>query len=201
MSKILVIILTLLTAVAWADDRRADEIVGRLAEKFRAMKSYGADFEIEVGDQTSKGRFVVSDGRYYMTIGTAEAYGDTKLRREVDNVRREVVVDVVMPQSHVMLENPVRAFDYIDKDYRPELVTENEEETVVKLHPSEGSHSMQWYVVTLTLDKELTPREICYESEGDESIRVRLLRVAAGDEGFKTYEAKNYKGYEIIDFR
>ncbi len=201
MKKLLVLLFSLLSLTSWAAENRAEEIVGQLSKKFLAMKSYGAEFEITVGDQLSAGGYVVSNGSYYMHLGTAEAYGDDKIRYEVDNDRREVVIVDVMPDSHVVLENPVRAFDYIDEEYRPELVSESDSEIVLKLYPVDEPNTAQWMVVTLTLDKTLTPRSLIYDSEGDDKIYVRLLRITEGDKGFKTYDAKNYKGYEMIDFR
>ena len=75
---------------------RAEEILGRVAEGFRAMKDYTVRFEVAADEYRTPGSYAVRGGSYYLRLGDdAEVYSDGRLRYEVDNRRREVTVTEV----------------------------------------------------------------------------------------------------------
>lgn len=89
---------------------RAEEILGRVAEGFRAMKDYTVRFEVAADEYRTPGSYAVRGGSYYLRLGDdAEVYSDGRLRYEVDNRRREVTVTEVNRASRNILDNPVRA--------------------------------------------------------------------------------------------
>ena len=97
---------------------RAEEILGRVAEGFRAMKDYTVRFEVAADEYRTPGSYAVRGGSYYLRLGDdAEVYSDGRLRYEVDNRRREVTVTEVNRASRNILDNPVRAFDFLGSEY------------------------------------------------------------------------------------
>ena len=98
---------------------RATEILERLAAGFRAMDGYGVKFGVVSGDYEARGSYVVEGDSYYLVLGDAEVFADGAVRREVDNRRREVTVTEVDTASRNILNNPVRAFDFLGSEYTP----------------------------------------------------------------------------------
>lgn len=97
---------------------RAEEILGRVAEGFRAMKDYTVRFEVAADEYRTPGSYAVRGGSYYLRLGDdAEVYSDGRLRYEVDNRRREVTVTEVNRASRNILDNPVQAFDFLGSEY------------------------------------------------------------------------------------
>ena len=100
----------------------ARDVVERLANRFRTMKSYTVAFEVKGADFTATGSYAVEGDSYYMQVGDAEAYCDGAAKWEVDPSKREVVIDTVDLSSRNLLSNPTRAFDFLDDAFRSELL-------------------------------------------------------------------------------
>ena len=120
---------------------RATEILERLAAGFREMDGYGVKFGVVSGDYEARGDYVVEGDSYYLVLGDAEVFADGAVRREVDNRRREVTVTEVDTASRNILNNPVRAFDFLGSEYTPSLVSEADGRAVVRLTPAAGNDS------------------------------------------------------------
>ena len=156
---------------------RATEILERLAAGFRAMDGYGVKFGVVSGDYEARGSYVVEGDSYYLVLGDAEVFADGAVRREVDNRRREVTVTEVDTASRNILNNPVRAFDFLGSEYTPSLVSEADGRAVVRLTPAAGNDSPAGDV-TLTVDTAtMRPRSLSYDYDG-EQVLVNVLEVA-----------------------
>ena len=95
---------------------RATEILEKLAAGFRAMPGYSVDFEVSAGDYKSRGSYVLEGRCYYLVLADAEVFADSVVRYEIDNRRREVTVTEVDAASRNILNNPVRAFDFLGSE-------------------------------------------------------------------------------------
>nr|WP_232009230.1 hypothetical protein [Alistipes megaguti] len=179
---------------------RAAEILEGLAAGFRAMKGYEVDFVIEAGDYRAEGCYAVQGAGYALSLGDAEVYGDEKVRYEVDNDRREVTIAGVDSTSRNILNNPVRAFDFLGDDYRAELLSETGGKAVVRLTPVEGSGASAGTVTVTVSTATMRPEQLDYDYDG-ERIRVVVRRVAPLAEPLARFERSRFEGYEFIDFR
>ena len=103
---------------------RADAILAGVSDGFRALGAYGVSFEVRSDEYVTRGRYAVEGEGYYLVLGDAEVYCDGAVRYEVDNRRREVTVTEVDAASRNILNNPVRAFDFLGSEYTPLLVSE-----------------------------------------------------------------------------
>lgn len=189
-------------AAAPASERsqRAEELLRRLVASIKALGDYGVSFAVESGDQTVEGHYSVSGNRYSMTLGDAEVFCDGKVRYEVDHRRREVVIDRVNESSRNIVDNPTRAFDFLDAQYRASLVSEAGSCAVVRLTPAEGG-ALPVGSILLEVDTSAAkPRSLTYDFDG-EQIVVRVSRIAAEHAALRTFDASACKGYEFIDFR
>lgn len=179
---------------------RAEEILGGMAAGFRAMKGYDVDFEIVAGDYRAEGSYAVRGEGYALTLGDAEVYCDGKVRYEVDRARREVTIVGVDTTSRNLLSNPVRAFDLLGDDYRPELLSETGGKAVVRLTPAAGDDAMAG-AITVTVDTAtMCPERLDYDYDG-EQVRVTVRRVESSTSPLDTCDTSRFEGYEWIDFR
>lgn len=180
--------------------QRAEELLRRLVASIKALGDYGVSFAVESGDQTVEGHYSVSGNRYSMTLGDAEVFCDGKVRYEVDHRRREVVIDRVNESNRNIVDNPTRAFDFLDAQYRASLVSEAGSCAVVRLTPAEGG-ALPVGSILLEVDTSAAkPRSLTYDFDG-EQIVVRVSRIAAEHAALRTFDASACKGYEFIDFR
>lgn len=179
---------------------RAAGIVAGLADAFRAMNGYTVSFAVRAGEHTSQGRYTVEGPRYYLALADAEVFGDGALRYEVDNRRREVTVDAVDTLSRNILNNPVRAFDFLGSEYAPELLWERDGQAAVRLRPAgKSAASIVCIDVTVSTDT-MRPRSLTYHYDG-ERIEVAIESVAPLSTPLRRFDRKAYAGYEFIDFR
>ena len=179
---------------------RASEVLGRLAAGFRAMKSYEVCFEIEAEEFAGSGRYTVDGEAYCLSLGDAEVFCDGAVRYEVDNRRREVTIVEVDRESRNLLNNPVRAFDFLGSQYAATLLSEADGRAVVRLTPSDEGASATGTVEVTVVTSTMRPERLDYDYDG-ERVTVRIVGIAAPEAPLRRFERKNYDGYEMIDFR
>ena len=180
---------------------RAEEILGRVAEGFRAMKDYTVRFEVAADEYRTPGSYAVRGGSYYLRLGDdAEVYSDGRLRYEVDNRRREVTIDVVDTDSRNILNNPVHAFDFLGSEYAASLAGEQEGHAVVRLTPAPGNTSSAGNIVLTVDTAAMRPVSLRYDYDG-EQVQVSVLGIKPLETPLKAFAKDNYAGYEFIDFR
>ena len=199
--KRLFVLLALATGLCTASAAgRATEILERLAAGFRAMPGYSVDFEVSAGDYKSRGSYVVEGRCYYLALADAEVFADSVIRYEIDNRRREVTVTEVDAASRNILNNPVRAFDFLGSEYVPTLVSEAAGRAVVRLTPAAGNDAPAG-VVTVTVDTAaMRPLSLSYDYDG-EQVQIGILGIAPLAGHVRVFDKNACAGYEFIDFR
>ena len=183
-----------------ADAGRAAEILEKLAAGFRAMNGYSVDFEVVSGDYASRGSYAVEGRNYYLVLADAEVFADSVVRYEIDNRRREVTVTEVDAASRNILNNPVRAFDFLDSEYVPALVSEAGGRAVVQLTSAAGTDAPAGNITLTVETAAMRPLSLSYDYDG-EQVLVNVLKVAPLAAPVKTFDSNAYAGYEFIDFR
>lgn len=180
-------------------DERAAEWLRRLRAAVAGQESSRVDFGVNTSDGYSdSGYYVTAEGGYYLSMGGVRVFCDGGVRYEVNDEGREVTVDRVDPSADNLLDDPVHAFDFVDGNYRAELVSEDAEEAVVRLTPrSEGGVDR----IEVHVDaRRGLPRRIVYVAQGlSVEIDVRRFEPQAG--GLPRFERSQFDGYEVIDFR
>ncbi len=192
-------LLALCLAVGAHADNRSAELLARLQQSVGAMPGYRVDFAVEAEGHTFTGYYRVCGDSYYMQLGQAEVYCDGTVRREIDPVKREVVVDMVDPSSRNILNNPTRAFTLLDGAFVHETVGEREGVATLLLSPAAAKSGISR--VTLELDtRSMRPRTLVYDADG-ESVTVRIRDFKAETDPLPVFRLENYGGFEWIDFR
>lgn len=164
------------------------------------MPGYSVDFEVVAGDYNNRGSYVVEGRNYYLALADAEVFADSVIRYEIDNRRREVTVTEVNRASRNILDNPVRAFDFLGSEYDFSLEGESGGRATVRLVPT-AENDTSAGVVTLVVDtSSMRPVSLAYDYDGERvGIRVTGIEPQAGH--FRTFDRQAYGGYEFIDFR
>ena len=173
-------------------------ILQRVSEYMDSKNGYEVKFSIDAEGFTSHGRYCVKGDLYYISVADAEVYADGKVRYEVDNARREVNVDVMNADSHNILDNPTRCFDFVEEDYTAVIVESSGEDVVLSLRAKDEKVEGE---ICLTIDsKTACPKEVKYMLY-DDVIKVVVEQVEHKHDDVKSFNRSQYKDYEIIDFR
>ena len=168
-------------------DNRPQAVLKQLTAALGALEGYSVVFEVHTDGDVVPGYYEVSGDNYYMHVNGQEVYGDAEFRYEIDPDRKEVVIDRVDLTSHNLLNNPTRAFDFIDGEYAASLLSEK------------GSTAVGQIDVEVDTARSL-PTAVIYEIDGDR-VRIDIRSVTVHEASPRTFDAENYAGYEWIDFR
>ena len=155
---------------------------------------------VEAGEYRTGGRYAVEGQGYFLTLGDAEVFCDGTVRYEVDNARREVTIVGVDTASRNILNNPVKAFDFLDSEYDPELLTETAGRAVVRLTPTAGNSSPAGVITVTVSTATMRPEVLDYDYDG-ERVQVGILGIAPLAGHVRLFDKNAYAGYEFIDFR
>lgn len=194
------LLFTLLPGVAQAAAQpQPSEILGKLSAYFRSLGGYRVAFEVTTDDGLFPGYYTVGGDHYYMVLGDAEVYGEGDTRYEVDNNKHEVVVDRVDTSGHNLLNNPTRAFDFVNDEFSAEVLKDADGLTTVRLTPREPNAAISAIdVVADTVTGK--PRSVSYLFDG-ERITIAIRSVTAETSPPAAFDKAKYAGYELIDFR
>ena len=188
------------TLVAERTDARGVELLKTLAEEFRKLTTYEVAFRVVADEMEVSGRYGVEGEKYALQVGDAEVYSDGVVRYEVDKGHREVVINNVEKLSHNLLDNPVHAFEFVTDEYEVSVVESRQDWAVIRLEPkAESKQSVGSIEVAMNLKSHL-PQRVEYNYDG-ERIVVKIESVGSLSGGVAQFDKRNYKGYEMIDFR
>ncbi|MDO5496751.1 MAG: hypothetical protein Q4F45_02615 [Alistipes sp.] len=193
----LIAVAVLFSGVAYAQSE-VDVMLGKLDKYIDNLGPYKISFKLTSEDYTSDGYCLVSGDNYYIGVGDAEVYADGKVRYEVDGARKEINVDAVNVQSHNILDNPTRCFDFVGEDYSAEIV--KREANKVEIHLS-GNDIIEEGDIYITIDKTTgKPLSILYTLYDDKAY-IDIVELKSDTTPIKKFLKSAYKGFEIIDFR
>lgn len=193
----LIAVAVIFAGVAFAQSE-VDAMLGKLDKYIDNLGPYKISFKLTSEDYTSDGYCLVSGDSYYIGVGDAEVYADGKVRYEVDGARKEINVDAVNVQSHNILDNPTRCFDFVGDDYSAEIV--KREANKVEIHLS-GNDIIEEGDIYITIDKTTgKPLSILYTLYDDKAY-IDIVELKSDTTPIKKFLKSSYKGFEIIDFR
>lgn len=208
MLKKIAILTALLCAVVahTYGQEEGDKVIEQLATRLGELGgSYYIDFELLVPsiEAPSKGRCVVDGSRYTIAIDGVVQGCDGQTMWLVNPLTREVTLDRPNTQSHNILENPAKAFDFATELF--DVVDISYEAAMIHLilKPAEGVldgvESLHLVVDSATM----LPSSLCYDLSGS-GMTINVAEIApykASDKEFACDPKEQYPDYEIIDFR
>lgn len=192
--SLLSIVAIFVMAFAWADVP-AVLLLGKMAMLFKDLGRYEVSFSISAEDYNAVGEYSVDGDNYYMRLFNTEVYSDGNVRYEVDNERREINIDMVNLESHNVLDNPTRCFDFVGDNYSSTLL-QGGKESLIALR----SKSIDGEIRVRVKTSEARPLAVSYLL-GSEQIDVEIMSIKRVATPIKRFAQSNYKDYEVVDFR
>lgn len=188
-------------------DERGNSIVARAGTVLKEYNNYKVKFTVLYdGMDDIHGEYVVSRDRYNLKVDEQRQFSDGKVRYEVYDFDREIIIDNTDLSSNNIMTNPTRAFDFAPSEfnasYKGEVTRNGVKAHKVVLTPVKTTPGMSKITLYVSAVSEL-PVAIDYDYDG-EVIEINIKSVeklASVDEALFKYNSANYKGYEIIDFR
>lgn len=179
-------------------DERSAQLLAALERRVESMAGYEVHFTLRIQGREMAGSYCVQGESYHMQLGEAEVYSDGQTRSEVDPTKREVVIDRVDPSSHNILQNPTRAFTFLDEDFNHALRSEAAGRATLTLSPKSRS---SFSAVTLVVEvATATPQLLIYEADG-EQLQITITSFKSSNRAIPLFDPKGYPDYELIDFR
>jgi outer membrane lipoprotein-sorting protein len=201
MKKLALLVALVATVGSAYADGRSELILRQLADRVKALGDYGARFEVAAEGNVTQGLYAVSGERYNIHTGDYDVVSDGRVRWEINRADREVLVDRVNPDDRNILSNPTRAFSFAPDHFTSLYKGIEGGAEVVELTPREKGGALEKVVLKIVGG---LPAEIRYRQEGLQSdVVVTITEIKRGvPDGVKFgFDAKEYKGFEVVDFR
>lgn len=179
----------------------ANAILKSVLANLEAKNPYKVEIEVNYGNNNLIGFYEVDSDAYYISIDEQELYGDTNVKYEVFNSRKEVVIDTVKPDLNGnLLNNPSTAFTSIRDHYSAEIIAENDYYTTLELKPKNDDEGSIETIELSVSNATKLPIEILYKF-GGEKVVIKVVEITNLPSTITLYDSGKYVDYEIIDFR
>lgn len=198
MRRVFLLILAISISLSAAAEEPVWQILQRASLFMDAEKGYEVEFSIEADGFSSNGKYCVKNNSYYIEVADAEVYADGDVRYEVDNLRREVNIDVMNNESRNILDNPTRCFDFVEEDYMAEIVVQSQGLVTIKLRSKD--EKVEGDIILILEQATGKPKSLEYVLY-DDNILVKVNSIEHKSAGVKSFIRSAYKDYEMIDFR
>lgn len=174
-----------------------------LGDLSRTMRGrYGVIFAMQAeGMEPAEGYYAVDGEAYYLTLGVSEVYGDGRLRYEINNERKEVTEDSIDKKSFDLLNNPVRAFDFVDAEFTSSVEQIADGRAVIELLPKKSDSVLSCIRISVRrTDRGVEPERVDYDFDGDR-ITLIMRSIDFGDDvEVRRWDKHAYRAYEMISF-
>lgn len=210
MKKILCLLLaTMFTLSAWADERSAELIAG-LSRKFNGYTSYRIDFSATATDQQGamSGDITVSGNKFVLKAQGMEVFYDGSTLWNYSRQNNEVNVEALDPDNPNVMTNPSKLMAINAKDFSHRMLPAQKLGTVdcavVELTPVGTGSGYSKIIIYLNTADMMPVKMVINSTESDDKIEIRMGKltpnIAVSTETFR-FDTKRYKGVDVIDFR
>ncbi len=197
---ILAVMLLSLSANLYADDA-ADRLVKEVLSKIESYNPYRAEIDVNYAGSSILGFYEVDKAKYYIAIDNQELYGDSSVKYEIFNSRKEVVIDSVTPDFNGnILSNPATAFSSIRDHFSAMILSKDEAYSIIELKPIKGDSDNIESIEMRVSHATMLPEEVIYKF-GDEMVSIKVLKLQRLTSSITSYSVEKYSDYEVIDFR
>jgi outer membrane lipoprotein-sorting protein len=190
----LFLLLSLFLASSIVANGQSHPLLQRVSRHYAEMGRYDMSFVLRVAAGEQKGLLMVEGDDSYMRVGDTEIYVADSLRYEVRREAKEVVVDKAALYEKDLL-NPTNGFASIVADYNVEEC-ELSGAKAVRLTPKRSGETI--YVVLKSDRKSIAKVEY---GVGEHSAVMIIESCQRSSRSLPRFSNKDYKGYELIDFR
>ena len=188
-------------------DTKVKTILNNALSKIKAAGAVSFDATIVNKDPDKKEvsrqkvKVLLSGNKYRITVDDMVVCCDDKAVYSIDKTAKEVTVNAIS-DSDMDIFNPAKLLKNYDKNFRPKLIREENNQFVVDMTPHK---TQNYHKIRLLINKtsyQITKVEVYnYNSSRNEcTISNYNTKATASDSDF-TFDAAKNKGYEIIDMR
>ena len=162
---------------------------------------YAMQISVAVGEEEPlEGLFMVDGDDYYISLGIMEVYGAGELRYEINNERKEVIIDRVDLESFDLLTNPTNAFRFVDDEFRSELVASDDKGATLRLTPRDEAFGIDSIELRLSRSEDgVCPEVVAYDYGGD-SVSITLAALPWSERRLPKWDKQAYRAYDIVSF-
>ncbi len=211
--KILPLLLLFFTSYSYSQvDKKSENILKGLSNKYKSFKSIKADFSIIVENakdkskETQKGVLLLKGQKYKLQIVGQEIISDGKTRWTFLKDANEIQIDNLKVDESAI--TPTNIFTIYEKGWLSKFISEQKEKNVmcqtVELIPSE-TKSKNVFKVRLTINKSqktIVAAKIFDKNGTIQTILVdKFLPDGASNDSNFIFNKDNYPGSEIVDLR
>ncbi|MBO4741763.1 MAG: outer membrane lipoprotein carrier protein LolA [Bacteroidales bacterium] len=208
-------LLTVFSTNVWAqmknsatpNDAKVKNILNSALSKIKAAPAISFDATVVNKDPDKKEvsrqkvKVLLSGNKYRITIDDMVVCCDDKAVYSIDNSAKEVTVNAIS-DSETDIFNPAKLLKNNEKNFRPKLIREENNQYVVDMTPIK---TQNYHKIRLLINKssyQITKVEVYnYNSSRNEcTISQYKTNAKASDSDF-TFDAAKNKGYEVIDMR
>jgi len=208
-------LLTVFSTNVWAqmknsatpNDAKVKNILNSALSKIKAAPAISFDATVVNKDPDKKEvsrqkvKVLLSGNKYRITIDDMVVCCDDKAVYSIDNSAKEVTVNAIS-DSETDIFNPAKLLKNHEKNFRPKLIREENNQYVVDMTPIK---TQNYHKIRLLINKssyQITKVEVYnYNSSRNEcTISQYKTNAKASDSDF-TFDAAKNKGYEVIDMR
>ena len=193
-------------------DKKSENILKGLSNKFKSYKSIKADFSIVIENtkdkskETQKGVLFLKGQKYKLQIVGQEIISDGKTRWTYLKDANEIQIDNLRVDETAI--TPTNIFTIYEKGWLSKFISEQKEKNVmcqtVELIPTE-SKSKNVFKVKLTINKSqktIVAARIFDKNGTIQTISVdKFLPDGASNDSNFIFNKDNYPGSEIVDLR
>lgn len=194
MMRRLFTLVALFATISAVAEERGQALLQRISQHYAEMNSYEVSFVLRVAGSEQKGVLMVEGNDSYMRVGDTEIYVADSLRYEVRRDAKEIVIDKAALYEKDLL-NPTSGFASIATDYNVEEC-ERGGAKAVRLAPKRSGETI--YVVLKS--DGVTISKVEY-GVGEHSAEMIIESCQKNSRSLPRFSNKDYKGFELIDFR
>jgi outer membrane lipoprotein-sorting protein len=204
----------MLTVSGWTQqDPNAKVILDRVSEKIKQYSTLQADFELIIenrqDDETSVtgGILKIKGEKYYLeSMGTKVFFNGRTLWSYMEDIN-EVTISEPDQESDDFVENPVRIFDFYNRDFKYRLVGETQTDEgwmyEIDLFPNNLQQPYSRFKIFIKRDTDELYMLKAVGKDGIDYIaylKNMEYNKAMDDKDFE-FNPSKYKGIEIVDMR
>ncbi|MDO1447091.1 outer membrane lipoprotein carrier protein LolA [Rhodocytophaga aerolata] len=192
-------------------DKRAEEILDAMSDKYKAFHAFKAQFTYTMEspsagvNETYNGDLTVKGPKYYMNLGEQEIINNGSTVWTYIKETNEVNISDYEPDEDEI--TPSKIFSIYKKGYKYNFVEEKKEGgqvyEIVDLIPEDKNKNI--FKVRITVNKKDRSMKSLrvFEKSGNRYVYTvnRFTPVETIDDNFFAFDKSKYKGVEIIDLR
>jgi len=183
-----------------------------VSAKFKACKSYKANFSIVIENSRDKSRDVqkgtiyIKGNKYRLEIAGQDVISDGKTRWTYVKDANEVQIDVQKTDENTI--SPTNIFTIYEKGWQSKYTGDAKDKTItysqIELVPTEGKNK-NIFKIKLSInkaDKTIASAKMMDKNGGTQTINVEKISPdGASDENIYVFNKSKYPDAEVIDLR